>query len=425
MKTALHGLALLLALGLPAPAGETAAPAKVEPPAVSRVEPELAPDKDLVAKIEALPDNTWLKLPPVKVTGDMGVLARDPDYKRTGPRVRDYCNKMVWAPDRKRALYCGGGHNIHPWNDVWEYDLASNTWVCLYGADPTPPRAKAGEEDKAVEWWKANAVLKDGSVRTPRGAPVRPCHTWWSLTYDSDRRQMLFLESHKGLVFQDRGIIARALGLDAADPLLKGSGSGAGEAWLFTFDPARKEWGEVLTKVPKSYESACLEYLPDTKTLWWHSGKTYRLDPARKEWPAYPNAKTNPPASGETAYDPESRKVVATIGQKTWVFSCDEGAWTLAQDNAADGGYVPASTFAYDTTARKFVLYTHMKIAGQPEGARLRLYDLKENKWSDPKPEGELPKVGNVAGYYDPERNVTVIYNAGATWVYRCKRAAR
>ncbi|HOX05633.1 MAG TPA: hypothetical protein PK280_04450 [Planctomycetota bacterium] len=418
MRKFICTLGISLVSSLPVLAGEPGS-------APTKVEPELAPDKELMAKIEALPDNTWLKLPPVKTTGDMGVLNKDPDYKRTGPRVRDYCNKMVWAPDRKRALYTGGGHNVHPFNDVWEYDLPSNTWVCLYGADPAPAPgyAKMTPEER-VEWWKTNAVLKDGVVRSPRGAPVRPCHTWWSLAYDSDRRQMLFLESHKGLVFQDKGTIAKALGIDPKDPLLNTYGSGPGEAWLFTFDPAKREWGEVLTKVPKSGESCCLEYLPDSKTVWWFSGKVYRLDAAKKEWPAYPAAKPLP-NGGETAYDPESRKVVATIGQKTWVFSCDEGSWTLAQENADDGGIVPSSTFCYDSTARKFVLYTHMKVAGQPEGARLRFYDLKENKWSDPKPEGALPKIGNVAGYYDPERNVTVIYNAAETWVYRGKKASK
>jgi hypothetical protein len=385
---------------------------------------ELAPDKELLARIEALPDNTWLKLPPVKTSGDMGVLNNDPDYKRLGPRVRDYCNKMVWAPDRQRALYCGGGHNIHPFNDVWEYDLASNTWLCVYGADPVPPRTKQGEEDKMVDWYKQHAVLKDGSVRTPHGAPVRPCHTWWSLAYDSDRRQLLFLESHKGFFGVDKPLLAKALNIDPKDPLLGTFGSGPGEAWLFTFDPNKREWNDVLTKVPKAYESSCMEYLPDSKTIWWNSGKTYRLNPPAKEWTPCPASKNTPPAGGETAYDPESRKVVATVGQKTWAFSCDDNSWTLLQENATDGGVVPLSTFCYDSVARKFVLYTQLKLADGTAEPRLRLYDLKENKWSDPAPQGEQPKLPGVAGYYDPARNVTVLYSNAQTWVYRCKRNA-
>lgn len=83
MKTRLMSIGMLaLAMALPTVAAEQAATPKVKP--------ELTPDKELLAKIEALPENTWLKLPPCKTTGDMGVLSKDPDYKRAGPRVWDY-----------------------------------------------------------------------------------------------------------------------------------------------------------------------------------------------------------------------------------------------------------------------------------------------------------------------------------------------
>jgi len=387
----------------------------------AKVEPVLEPDRELMARIEALPDNTWLKLPPIKTTGDMGVLNRDPDYKRLGPFVRDYCNKMVWAPERKRVLYCGGGHNVHPFNDVWEYDLPSNTWVCLYGADPVPPRTKPGEEDKAVAWYKAHAILKDGSVRTPRGAPLRPCHTWWSLAYDSDKRRMLFLESHKGFFGVDKVSLAKALNIDPKDPLLRGSGSGAGEAWLFSFSPETRQWTEVLTKVPKAYESAYLEYLSGAKTVWWTSGKTYRLDEATHQWIVYPaTGIAGFPSGGETAYDAESRKIVAAVNNATFVFSVDTNRWERMQEKAPCRSRVPRSTFCYDSTARRFVLYTH---AGGPP--KVWLYDLATNEWSDPNPQGETPKVSNVAGYYDAARNVMVIYSNRETWVYRCKKRAK
>ncbi len=273
----------------------------------AKVEPELAADTELLAKIAALPDNTWMKLPRAKTVGDMGVLNGDPDYKRDGPRVRDYCNKMVWAPERKRALYCGGGHNIHPYNDVWEFDLAANTWACLYGADPPPPRTKPGEEDKAVAWYKEHAAFANGAVRAARGGPLRPCHTWWSLAYDSDRKLMLFLESHKGFFGADKACLAKALDLDPKDPLFRTYGSGPGEAWLFAFDVAAREWKDVLTGVPKACESLCLEYLPDRHLVWWLSDKTYTRAPNAREWAAYPGPKGGPGGGGETAYDPEKR----------------------------------------------------------------------------------------------------------------------
>ncbi|MGE3807916.1 MAG: hypothetical protein AB7K24_24900 [Gemmataceae bacterium] len=399
-------------------------PAAVADPPTSQVKPAILPDEQLLARIAELPDNTWLKLPPCKTVGDMGVLAKDPDYKRLGPRVRDYCNKMVWAADRQRALYCGGGHNVHPYNDVWEFDLAANTWICLYGADPAPPRFGADQEAAAVAWYKANAVLKDGVIRTPRGGPLRPCHTWWSFCYDSDQKRMLFVESHKGLFGTDKVTLAKALGLDAKDPLLRTFGSGAGEAWLFSFDPEARQWKEVLTGMPKSGESAFLEYLPDEKTLWWVSGKTYLYDTARKEWKALP--KDGARSGGESAYDSDTKQIVATVGLQTWVFSCATKTWTLAQEKAPDGGYVPTSTFCYDSTAKKFILYTNLKLKDRADsGPRLWLYDVKENKWTAPAPQGDAPKATGVAGYYDPARNVTVLYSNRETWVYRCKKATK
>ena len=89
MRDLICTFGMVLACSLTGLAGEPA----------GKVEPELAPDKELLAKIEALPDNTWLKLPPVKTTGDMGVLNKDPDYKRTGPRVRDCRDPLADVPE--------------------------------------------------------------------------------------------------------------------------------------------------------------------------------------------------------------------------------------------------------------------------------------------------------------------------------------
>lgn len=382
------------------------------------IEPVLNPDLELLQKIKDLPDNTWMKLPPLKITGELGTLSSDKDYLWSGPRVRDYCNKMVWAPNRKRALYTGGGHNTHPQNDVWEFDLASNTWVCLYGADKVPPRFTAEKEADGIAWYKENSVFKNGVITSPRGAPLRPCHTWWAITYDSHRNQLLFIESHKGFFSTDKSLLAKTHNLEITSPILKGYGSGPGECWLFTFDPQKKEWVDVQTNIPKSRESSNLEFLEENKELFWVSGKTYFKKENKNEWAVLP--KSGFGGGGMTAYDPYLKKMVGIVGNETWAFDMATKEWQLLIKESPVGSVVPSGTFCFDTKAKKFILYTHWKAKPDSDVTpQLWVFDLKEQKWE--KPEGETPKIGNIAGYYDVDRNVTVIYHTKETWVYRHK----
>jgi hypothetical protein len=249
---------------------------------------------------------------------------------------------------------------------------------------------------------------------------MRPCHTWWGLCYDPDKKRMLFLESHKGMVFQDKASIAKAHGLEPKDPRIATFGSAGGDAWLFTFYPETREWKEVYTNVPKAREASYMEYLPDTKTIWWTSGNTYLFDDASQSWSM--KTKGGAGGGGESAYDPESKKLVASNNQDTWVYDCATNAWTQVQKEALDGTWAGNSTFCYDSVAKKFVCFTSVKRKGMPDDkARLSLYDLKENQWSTPEVKGEFPKASIGAGYYDPARNVTVFYFSRETWVYRCK----
>src|SRR5262245_62160849 len=207
----------LLGLGLPAGAAE-----QISSPAVPvTVEPKLAPDREVLAKIAALPDNTWLKLPPAKTAGNRSWMKGGFADFLGGPTIRSYCPKMVWAPERLRALYCGAGHNVHPWNDVWEYDLASNTWACLYAPDPGSLPPKGGNEKELLDWYQKNYVCGDGVITTRRGAPVRPSHTWWGLCYDTERRRMVFWDAHRGIMFThqilNNKLLSKALGLQGHD----------------------------------------------------------------------------------------------------------------------------------------------------------------------------------------------------------------
>jgi len=392
-------------------AADAAGPAKVEP--------ELAPDPALLAKIEALPDNTWLKLPPFKVTGELKWLSQRADERRRGPFGRDYSNHAVWAPERKRAIYLGGGHNVRPINDVWEYDLAANTWVCLRGADPRCGRT--------AEWVRKNAMLKDGVLMTKTGAPVRLLHTWDQFAYDPVRRLALLVHStprnFPAVPGIHRGTLAQGLGLtpDQLEKRLVKDG-----IYIWGFDAAKRTWTSIEfmvnwkgpgNTIGGRQEGGVLEYMPDKNTLWFcgYSGPLVR-DAATGKWNI---GKVRRRVYAPVAvYDSNTRQMVIVINDRTIVGSPDGTKWKVLTGQPAKGRDSSAG-LVYDPVAKRAVLYTNSTTP------HLWLFDVASGKWIDPKPKGDIPAGGRMIVYYDEARNVTVYYNSRSIWVYRCKRAKK
>ena len=127
------------------------------------VKPLLKPDPAVLKIIKNLGENCSALLPQVKTAGHMD----NPEVKRfkmdkSGPRPRDYCLKWVWAEDRKRALFCGGNAGVpHKLNDVWEYDLASNTWILLWEPDPDTNRARHMKKPEEAKSYLDKFVIVD------------------------------------------------------------------------------------------------------------------------------------------------------------------------------------------------------------------------------------------------------------------------
>jgi hypothetical protein len=407
--------AVLSCTTAPAWAGDAAAPPKVEP--------ELAPDKDLLARIEALPDNTWMKLPPPKVTGDLSWCGK-PDWPNTeyipksGPGVpRNYCNKMAWAPDRKRALFCGGNHGApHCINDVWEYDLAANTWVCLKVPDP---QYKGTEE-----WFKQNVVFKDGVFQTKSGGPVRPAHTWAGLSYDSDKHKLYWLDPLRGMPYVDTKKMLAALGVSDEDAKAKWKPGGQVNAWrnayIWAFDPYVRKWEVLTDNMPPVGEGAGSEYIPELKQLWAVGPDSFLYDPDKKTLKDLKAVGPGAAYSMVCAYDPDDKVVAAVSSDRTHVYSFASNEWRLAKHNHVGVfGNEATAMFCFDLTAKRFVLFSYSTYLGKK--ASLWLYDVKEDLWIEPPQQGDYPHNKCCGGYFDPERNVTVCISGNEVFVYRCR----
>ena len=161
-RTFLTAGALAVAGGFdPLPLGSAA-----DAPPVTKVEPELAPKRDVGEKLRALKPNQAVLLGKADVVGEFNDAARKYDLHKTGPKGRDFTIKMCWAPERKRALFCGANHGVpHRLNDVWEFDLPSLTWAMLYAPDLPRGYGDFGKDTSDVEF-------KDGILITKRGGPA-------------------------------------------------------------------------------------------------------------------------------------------------------------------------------------------------------------------------------------------------------------
>ena len=376
-----------------------------------KVEPELATDTNLLARIAALPLNIWMKLPPPQVIGDLAWVDVQgwKSMRQFGPYGRDYSGKAAWMPDRKRAIFAGGGHNVRPLNDVWEYDLAANTWICLYGADMPAQGQRA-------EWMRENLVLTNGVLQTKRGGPPRLSHTFDGWNYDVDRRIAFMPESLRGAVFVDAKVVAQGLGLTEAELALQWKPA----PFFLTFDPYARKWGYVTDNVPMCARDPSARYIAHLKPWWVNSSGAIGLyDPETRASKKLSLKNGGGGFGSSTAYDPETRSVVVITPPdkegvaRTWLYSVDTDTWKLVQPKAPAGGCSASGYFDYDSRTKTFVLFA---ARSKPN---FWIYDARANEWMPVETAGEYPVAGATVGYYDPERDVLVHYNSRDVYVCR------
>ncbi|PCJ56562.1 MAG: hypothetical protein COA79_18560 [Planctomycetota bacterium] len=244
-------------------------------------------DTTLVKLIQALPPMSSMLLPQVKVIPTNA--AKWFKGFKNGPGRRNYGNKMVYAPERKTALYCGANHGVpHIFNDAWEYHLGSNTWILL-----SPPdggnhhmfgkarinvirgRDKDGTNKKFVtEWYKKNIVFEDGYLQTRHNhGPIYPRHTWDGLSYDPVKKRMLWAVLDKSSDKRQLEMLseyAKATGKNF-ETLKKGFKKGSS---LYMFEPALGRWFRQLGEGSKPrlfHMGGALIYIPHLKKSIWYA----------------------------------------------------------------------------------------------------------------------------------------------------------
>lgn len=383
-----------------------------------KLDPELPPDAETLKQIDALGDNSACILGDPKIIEDLGDFAKGwHNMKKTGPGGRDFTIKMAWMPDRKRAFFCGANHGSpHRFNDGWEYDLASNTWVLLYTPD-------YNDRGGITDYDKQTLMLQDGWLRTKKGGPGHPAHTWWGLTYDPSQRAVLWYCAWPGYRLKEK---LDAIGA-TQDQLYKGPP-------MWAFHPNEKKWEPLPSTQPwpRNKFGASLQYVPELKgSLWNYDDNAWLFDAANKTWKNLTVKSAALPIETVTCYDPGRKLMIAHRGppkegqpRRTWhcaVQGDKVGAWEPAAEGNDDlpNGHDASSWMYFDPVGKVALLYERGSNA-------IWSYDPDQKKWAKNTPQGAAPKWAEkerTLAYFDTARNVFVVVGYDSVWCYRFKKA--
>lgn len=384
-------------------------------------------DPAILAIVNGMGDNAAVELEPFKLGGD-----RVDEWVAnwgSAPQRRDFCNKIVFAPDRGTGQYAGMNHGApHRLNDAWEYHLASNTWYLLYF--PIQYRKDSG-------WLATNAMIQDGYMQTKSHGMVSGFHTWDGLAYDSVLKRMLWANIGD---YHYRS--------DADDPeLVKNFAEQTGQelsavkaqlrpgTTMSSYDVPGARWHRQLGAgplPPMRMMGGSLEYVTHIKkTIWyaaeWNESGMWAYDSATNTWEDLkPNKGSNPyhtpdlfpGAEAQIRYSAKHRKLVAVRGPSTFEYDVDANEWSKVGEDPANNADDSVTAFVYDSVNDVFLLLN------PKAGGSLRAYRISTKTWETLSPVGpDLPTA--VAGYFDPAHNVMVVYSNARPqmWLYRYKRA--
>jgi len=401
---------ILLLTVLAAPASFFAAAENLE------VTPSLDPDPAVVKILNSLGPNQSAWLPPVKTTGPINETMKKFGLHKTGPRPRNYCKKWVWAPDRKRAFFCGANAGVpHRFNDVWEYDLAANTWVLLYEPDADFNRVRHMKPDEKQAFFDRTGMVTNGILMTVKGAPFDPIHSWWQITYEPNMHALLWVMGNQN---------------KAGYPHKNKIPWGKVEMWAYYPFENRWEYFRPDKTHPPGQNASILEYIPDrTNVLWytrsWRGCATSLFDGRTKKWTHKLGKKEMqkdpncPPTEAVAAYQSHTNILVVHRGgdsrkgkltpKVTYHYDLAANKWTKVL-TSMDGprGFDSAGPMTYDSLARQ----SYINHGG------LWAYAVGDKAWRKLTPDG--PGAPGGMACYNPEHNVLMVDpGRGKIWVYR------
>lgn len=374
-----------------------------------------APRHDVRRRIEALAPGQATLLGHAAVVGPINDTARRFDLQRTGPRARDFCRRMVWAPERASALFAGANHGSpHRLNDVWEFNLGALAWVLLYAPDLPRGYGNLGPDASDV-------VYADGDLVTRRGGPAVIGHTWSGLAWNPRQHRMLFMNTWP----VDVDAMVRSIG---GDPAQRDRSPP-----LWAFDPAAGRWARWSTPAPwpKAAVGALLQDVPELRGQVWHLNNwqlrgTWLLRDEDRRWERICDPKSQADFESQAPgrelvgyHDPVRRLIVAQCLHNTYHFDTTRRRWADKTVSGAPRGHDARTIFLRDAVSGTGLLVDLAQ-------GELWSHDPDSASWSHLTPKGTAMPAGiRTLAYFDEHLSVVVVIDDTAVWVYRPSAATK
>lgn len=365
-------------------------------------------DTTVLEIINSLGNNEGAWLPEFSVAGNN--LDAWPAFATRGPGIRDYCRKWVYSTTRSRAYYAGANHGApHRFNDIWDYDLASNTWTLLFGPDFN---GNIYNQEQLMQTIDQNCSVIDNVFQSNNGGICNAGHTWWQFTYDDTADAVFWMsqwvtDSH---YWTSRGIEDTIVN-DELPP-------------FWAYYPATGTWQLMQTATaPRDTNGAALEYVPGRGTVWygaeWNSDGMWVYDSQQNTWAQWLDLNDTyfsdqaPRTEALVNYDATNDIMVAFREASIFHYSFTDNIWEVhgTTGTIADAHDARAAS-AYDQQNGVHLLRT---------GDTLYIYDAATSTVTQTNPLGGMPDSAGMT-YYDKTYNIFVFYlNETRHWVYRYK----
>ena len=379
--------------------------------------PTLADDGPLAG----LPSKPGPHIDRIQALGDnawleLGQPAPDPKWGRA--RGRSWTAAMPLAPKLRGAFLFGEG--VHGYakpdgrymDDLWLYDINGHRWVCCY----------PGADTRTLSL----TIDTDGFEATAAGERVpvaSQAHGYSMNTFDPDRN--LFLSMPNTHEYWKKALPQR-------EKWLKPPPADA-SPWLY--DPAAGRWDRKRTggPAPRSGYGDTLLYVPSRKQAFFlhRNEEVWFYDPAANRWTRAKPDGPRPPWGIDTTscHDPKRDRiyigggaypVAPADGHAFWVYDLKADRWIDPKPKGkpcrgSNSYSTLGALMAYDAANDRVVLIRHSAHYDEPERMGVYVYDPDANSWTAeplPLPKGLGPRqVKN--GFYDPELNAYFLHAAG------------